>query len=72
MVLGAVFDLVELRLDRGLLTLVLAHLADDGIFLESLHTMYSQRSCPMTIGRAEMGAEANLNVVFPRHVSVGM
>ena len=42
MVLGTVLDLVELRLDRGLFTLVLAHLAKDGIFLKGLDTMHGQ------------------------------
>ena len=36
MVLGAALELAQLRLGRVLLALVLAHLADEGIFLESL------------------------------------
>ena len=36
MVLGAALELAQLRLGRVLLAFVLAHLADEGIFLESL------------------------------------
>jgi len=39
MVLGALGQVLDLRLVEGLLALVLFHLAEDGVFLERLSTV---------------------------------
>jgi len=73
MVPGAGLDLVELGLKGSLLPLVLAHLAQDGIFLVGLHinaVLACVRAAEAECVRADRGA--NLDVIFPWHVSVWM
>jgi hypothetical protein len=67
----AIFHLSELRLDRGLFTLVFAHLTEDGIFLESLQAIAVSAYvlCRAAAARLE---GANLDVFPEGEVSVGM
>jgi hypothetical protein len=74
MVLRAGLDFAELVFDRGLLALVLAHLTEDGILLERLYIFALLEMGFVITGSPEArgGMGANLDVIFPREVSVWM
>jgi len=70
-VFGAAFEFVQLRLKGSLLPLVFAHLPQDGILLKSLRVVAVLADVFAVYGQ-EGGCDrgANLDVIFPRQVSV--